>query len=106
MAFFFLLFPLMTDLPASDSALLKAMYTATPGSNPEYAQGAIERNELAHREIAPFVWLIQVPAPASTNDWERRLNEAVAPEHGAFRVVEATAEEKRKIESGEITLQK
>lgn len=95
----------MSDLTASDHELLKALYTATPGSDPEYAQGAIERNELPHREITTFVWLIRVSAPASTSEWNRRLNEAVAPEHGSFRVVEATPEEKRQVESGEITLQ-
>lgn len=96
----------MTHSAASEPALLKAIYTATPDSDPEYGQGAIERNELAHREIVHFVWLIQVPGPASTEEWQRRLNESVKPEHGVFRVVEATAEEKRQVATGEITLQK
>lgn len=96
---------LLAAVPSED-ALLKAIYTAAPDSDPEYAQGAIERNELAHREIAKLVWLIQVPEPASPEEWQRRLNESVAPEHGSFRVIEATAEEKRRVRAGEITLQK
>jgi hypothetical protein len=105
MTAFCLLFTLMSDLTASEPELLKALYTATPGSNPEYAQGAIERNELPHREITTFVWLIRVPDPGSPAEWERRLNDAVASEHGSFRVVEASPEEKRQVASGEITLQ-
>jgi len=97
---------LAADVAAAEPVLLKAIYTATPGSDPEYGQGAIERNDLAHREIVHFVWLIQVPGPASTEDWQRRLNESVAREHGVFRVVETTAEEKRQVASGEITLQR
>jgi hypothetical protein len=86
--------------------LLEARYTAVPGSDPEYAQGAIERHELAHREIEQFLWLIQVPAPADAAEWTRRLNEAVEPAHGAFRVEPASPERRRKVDSGEITLQK
>ncbi len=96
----------MTDLPTADLVLFKAVYTATPGSNPEYAQGAIERNELAHREVAHFEWLIQVAGPTSTEELQGVLNEAVAPTHGSFRVSEATEEERCKVESGEITFQK
>jgi hypothetical protein len=90
----------------SDHDLLEARYSAAPGSDPEYAQGAIERHELAHREIEPFVWLIQVPAPANAAEWTRKLNEAVEPRHGSFRVGPASPEERRKVDSGEIILQK
>lgn len=87
-------------------SLLKAVYLPAPQSDPEYGQGAIERNELAHREIEPFVWLIDVPPPNDPAEWQCRLNEAVDPKHGSFHVIDATDEEKRKVESGEIRLQK
>jgi len=86
--------------------LLKAVYIPSPGSDPEYGQGAIERNDLAHREIEPFVWLIDVPPPPDAANWQCRLNEAVDPKHGTFQVMEATEEEKKKVESGEIQLQR
>lgn len=90
----------------ASATLLKARYTATAGSDPEYAQGAIERLELAHREIEHFVWLFEVPAPGDAARWARQLNEAVDAQHGSFRVEMASDEERRKVESGEITLQK
>jgi hypothetical protein len=95
--------PAMAD---REVQLLKARYTAVPESDPEYAQGAIERHELPHREIEPFVWLIQVPSPGEPAEWTRRLNDAVDARHGSFRVENATDEERRRVESGEITLQK
>ena len=85
--------------------LLQAHYTQVKGTDPEYAQGAIEKNDLPHREIAQFIWLIGVPEPGDPSAWQERLNAAVDPKHGSFRVKEATEEEKRKVESGEITLQ-
>ena len=85
--------------------LLKAHYTQVTGSDPEYAQGAIERNDLPHREISRFVWLIQVPGPDDPSEWQRRLNAAVDPKHGSFSVERASAEEQRRVKSGEITLQ-
>jgi len=87
-------------------SLLKAIYIPEHGADPEYGQGAIERNELAHREIEPFVWLIDVPKPEDPAEWQCRLNAAVDPKHGSFRVVEATVDEKRRVESGEISLQR
>ena len=86
--------------------LLKALYTPVAGSDPEYAQGAIERNELAHREISHFVWIIEVPEPGDLEEWRRRLNAAVDASHGSFEVVAASDEERRQVECGEITLQK
>jgi hypothetical protein len=86
--------------------ILKALYTPVPDTNPEYAQGAIERNDLAHREIARNVWLIRVPDPGDPNEWQQRLNDAVDAKHGAFHVVHASADEEKKVESGEVTLQK
>ena len=89
----------------SEKALLRAYYTAVEGTDPEYGQGAIEKNDVPHREITHFVWLIQVPAPADIPEWQRRLNAAVDPKHGSFRVTPASAEDQRRVESGEITLQ-
>lgn len=91
---------------STDTVLLKAFYTQVKGSDPEYGQVAIEKNELPHREIERFVWLIQVPAPASAADWQRRLNEAVDPKHGSFRVTDASDDEKRRVAEGKIVLQK
>lgn len=85
--------------------LLKALYTQVAGTDPEYAQGAIERNELAHREIVRFVWLIEVDGGDAAL-WKQRLNAAVDAKHGAFEVVDASEEEKRAVECGEVTLQK
>ena len=95
-------------MPNSDSTaeLLKVRYLPLPNSDPEYAQGAIERLELPHREIERFLWLIQVPPPADVTEWTRRLNDAVEGRHGSFLVEGASAEERRKVESGEIPLQK
>jgi hypothetical protein len=100
-----LLIALMLFVSANDTVLLKAHYTQVEGSDPEYAQGAIEKNDLPHREIERFVWLIRVPAPGDPADWEQRLNASVDRKHGTFRVTSASPEEQRKVESGEITLQ-
>jgi len=88
-----------------DPTLLKAIYTPANESDREYGQGAIERNELAHREIERNVWLIRVPDDAGPEEWQERLNES-AREHGSFRVVVASEDERKRVESGEITLQK
>ena len=89
-----------------DKTLLKAIYTPATDSDREYGQGAIERNELAHREIERNVWLIRVPDDAGPEVWQERLNEAVTRGHGSFRVVVASEDERKRVESGEITLQK
>lgn len=86
--------------------LLKAHYTAVQGTDPEYGQGAIERNEVAHREIHQFVWLILVEAPGDPREWERRLNEAVQPDHGFFTLECASTEEEQDVRSGKVQLQK
>jgi len=90
----------------NDDVLLKARYTAVEGSNPEYAQGAIERNDLRHREIEHFVWLILVEAPGDGEEWQRRLNAAVDAKHGSFTVERASDDEAARVRSGEITLQR
>ncbi len=91
---------------SSDKVLLKAFYTPVKGSDPEYGQVAIEKNDLPHREIERFVWLIQVPAPADPGDWQRRLNDAVDPKHGSFRVARASPDEERGVAEGKIILQR
>lgn len=90
----------------SHPVLLEATYHQVKGTDREYGQGAIERNELAHREIAPSVWLILVDAPGDPEAWRERLNAAVTKEHGAFTVRRASAEQEKRVESGEIVLQK
>jgi hypothetical protein len=99
-------FLLLLFMSTHDTALLNATYIPAPGSDPEYAQGAIERNELPHREIERFVWLVQVPAPGDPEEWQRRLNASVDGPHGTFKVRRATPDEERRVASGEITLQK
>jgi hypothetical protein len=86
--------------------ILKARYTAVEGTNVEYGQGAIERNELEHREIAPSVWLIRVAVPADAAGWQRKLNASVDSKHGRFEVGQPTPDELRRVELGEITFQK
>ena len=91
---------------AMDGILLKARYSAVAGSDPEYGQGAIERNDLPHREIEHFVWLILVDPPGDVHAWESKLNEAVDRNHGSFKVESASDEEVRAVKSGKITLQR
>ncbi len=93
-------------LAMNDSVLLKARYTAVPGTDPEYGQGAIERCEVRHRETEHFVWLILVDAPGDTAAWRTKLNEAVDPKHGSFAVERASPEEEEAVRSGKITLQR
>jgi len=93
-----------TDKPA-EAILLKARYTALAGTDIEYGQGAIERNELPHREIEPCVWLIRVPSPGNIATWTDRLNTAVDPKHGSFKVEPSSPDETRRVDSGEVTLQ-
>ncbi|MCU1348861.1 MAG: hypothetical protein JWO56_1891 [Acidobacteria bacterium] len=86
--------------------LLRARYVPLPDTNPEYGQGAIERNDLAHREVERFVWLIQVDDPADPAAWQERLNEAVDPRHGSFAVECATADDERDVAGGRVTFQR
>lgn len=87
------------------SAVIKARYKPVEGTDIEYGQGAIERNELPHREIAPLVWLLKVPVPPDLPHWQKKLNDAVDPKHGSFTVEYPTTDEQRRVESGEITFQ-
>ena len=95
----------MNETPAPAYVLLKATYRAVEGSDVEYGQGAIEKQDLPHREIEPMVWLIEVPPPAEPLEWQRRLNEGVDRSHGAFTVTPPSADEQRRVEAGEITMQ-
>ena len=87
------------------TVLLKARYTSMPDANPEYGQGAIERNDLAHREVEHFVWLIETE-DGDAEAWQRKLNAAVDPKHGSFAVECATPEEEQSVRDGTITLQR
>jgi hypothetical protein len=97
-----LLFLAMTDSPV----LLKARYTAVRGTDAEYAQGAIERCEVRHREIARFVWLFAAEPAGTPAEWQKKLNDNVDPKHGRFAVERATAEEEEAVRSGKISLQR
>lgn len=90
----------------SDSIILKARYTAVPCTDAEYGQGAIERCELRHREVERFVWLVAVDPPGDAVAWQKRLNAAVDPKHGAFAVECASPEEDEAVRSGKILLQR
>jgi hypothetical protein len=89
-----------------DDVLLKARYTAVEGTDPEYGQGAIERNELRHHPLPHLEWLILVDAPGDAADWQAKLNASVNPKYGSFVVECATAEEERAVREGKIVLQR
>jgi len=93
-------------LALNDSVILEARYTQVPGTDVEYGQGAIERCEVLHREIAPNVWLIAVDPPGDAAEWQARLNANVDPKHGRFAVACATKEEVEAVRSGKIALQR
>jgi len=110
---FFAIAVFMTTMPCMsdercDFVLLKATYTPVEGADPEYGQGAIERNELQHREIERFVWLVLIDPDAPTDpiSWQHRLNDAVDPKYGSFTVGPATEEEWERVRAGEITFQR
>jgi hypothetical protein len=89
-----------------DDVLLKVRYTAVEGTDIEYGQGAIERNDLRHRPLPNLEWLILVEGPADPAEWQARLNQTVNPKHGSFKVECATAEEENAVREGRITMQK
>ena len=93
-------------LAMNDSVLLKARYTQVRGTDPEYAQGAIERCEVRHREVERFVWLIAVDPPGDVAAWQAKLNANVDPKHGRFAVACASREEVEAVRSGKIVLQR
>ena len=86
--------------------LLEAHYRQVPNTDPSYAQGAIEKNDLAHREIEPMVWLILVDEPGDPDTWRQRLDAVTDPKHGSWSVANATTEEVEAVRTGKVTLQK
>jgi hypothetical protein len=92
------------DLVLDKQLVLKARYIAVEGTNPEYAQGAIERNELRHHPLPHLTWLIL--ADRSPEDLQTKLNAAVDPKHGSFAVECASEEEEKAVRSGKITMQR
>jgi hypothetical protein len=92
-------------LAMNETVLLKARYSAVPGTDAEYGQGAIERCDLHHREVEHFVWLFAVEPPGDTGAWQVKLNAAVDPRHGSFTVERASPEEEEAVRSGKIALQ-
>lgn len=85
--------------------ILRVSYTPVPGTDVEYGQGAIERNELAHHPLTDVTWLIRVPDPGDPADWQKRLNASVDPKHGAFAVECPSAEDQARVDRGEIPFQ-
>jgi len=95
---------LLLALHAPEDAVLKARYIAVEGTNPEYGQGAIERNELLHHPLPHLQWLIV--AEGTADEWQTKLNASVDPKHGSFVVECASEEEEQAVRSGKITLQR
>ena len=95
---------LLLALHAPEETVLKARYIAVEGTDPEYGQGAIERNELLHHPLPNLRWLIV--ADVSVADLQAKLNDAVDPAHGSFVVECASAEEEEAVRSGQIPLQR
>jgi hypothetical protein len=90
----------------TNDVLLKARYTAAEGTDPEYGQGAIERNELRHHPLPHLEWLILADAPVSPSELQAKLNDAVDPKHGSFVVESPTADEEEQVRAGKITFQR
>jgi hypothetical protein len=105
---FLLLTMLVSTITAAapSGALLKARYRQVEGTDPSYAQGAIEKNDLPHHEIEPMVWLILVDEPGDPTAWQRRLTEVTRPQHGSWSVERASAAEVEAVRAGRVTLQK
>ncbi|HEV7488092.1 MAG TPA: hypothetical protein VGQ65_20660 [Thermoanaerobaculia bacterium] len=95
---------LLLALHAPEDSVLKARYIAVEGTDVEYGQGAIERNELLHHPLPHLAWLIVADAtPAAL---QSKLNAAVDPKHGSFVVECASEDEERAVRSGKITMQR
>lgn len=90
----------------NNDVVLKARYVPVAGTDIEYGQGAIERNELAHRPVGKLEWLFVVAAPADPAEWQAKLNAAVDPGHGSFVVDCASPREEDDVRSGRITMQR
>lgn len=84
--------------------LMSAKFTPAAGADREHGQGAIERLELAHREVEQNRWLITTP-DESVPGWTSRLNAVLTEGTGRFEVSVASDEECEKVRTGEIKLQ-
>lgn len=100
-----LLFSVLTAA-APAGVLLKAHYRQVPGTDPEYAQGAVEKNQLAHREVESMFWLILVDEPGDPDEWRQHLDSVTDPKHGSWTVTRASSEEAEAVRSGKIVLQR
>ncbi len=89
-----------------EPAVFEVRFTPAAGANPEYAQGAIERCEALHREIAPLVWVIVDHDGATPEQWTTRLQENLEPGTGRFDVRVADDELRGRALRGEIPLQR
>lgn len=85
--------------------ILKAIYLPVEGSDVEYGQGAIERNELPHAPLSDTEWLIRVDAVSGASEWQSRLNRSVDAAHGRFCVETPAPEELQRVTRGEIAFQ-
>lgn len=88
-----------------ETRILKAVYTPVAGTDVEYGQGAVERCELLHAPLGPVIWLIRVAKSDDAVSWEAKLNAAVDPKHGSFRVGVPDADDLRRVERGEVRFQ-
>ena len=95
---------LLLALHAPEDSVLKARYIAVEGTDVEYAQGAIERNELLHHPLPHLQWLIV--ADVTPAELQSKLNAAVDPRHGSFVVECASEEEEQAVRSGKIAMQR
>lgn len=92
------------ELEGRPMSLMSAKFTPAAGADREHGQGAIERLELAHREVEQNRWLIATP-DESVPDWTARLNAVLTAGTGKFEVSVASEEECEKVRTGEIELQ-
>jgi hypothetical protein len=95
----------MRSIFFSAMIILRVCYTPAAGADVEYGQGAIERNELAHHVLTDVTWLVRVTSPASSEEWQKRLDASVEQRHGRFSVEPASADEQTRAERGEIHFQ-
>jgi hypothetical protein len=95
---------LLLALHAPEDSVLKARYIAVEGTDVEYGQGAIERNELLHHPLPHLAWLIVTDATPA--ELQSKLNAAVDSKHGSFVVECASEEEEKAVRAGKITMQK
>lgn len=102
-----ILLMLALHAPKADAmTLFKAHYIAVEGTDPEYGQGAIERNELRHHPLPKLQWLILTDESMSANDLQAKLNAAVDPKNGSFTVGAPSPDEEEQVRSGKIEFQR